>query len=389
MENKKYSLLVIALYCYSGHVKAVIDHLKSKNPLVDLTLLTDKPEEMKDLLEDKSVKILEYDILTPSKIKWRWLRSMVIRYRQKKFFSHFSKGKKYDIVNIQFPKRYLSFVRKYLRSMSNNIVITPWGSDVLRQNRESLNQLKGLYKEADYIATSPNTPLGRKIIEEFKVDSKIMVGNFFGSDVVDFAIEKGTSITQKEAKERFGLAGRYVITCGYNRKVPQRHKAIIAAIDKVKDQLPKNLTLLFPMTYANPRTENDYVAECKEDCKDRGLSALFITDFLTVEDIYKLRKATDMFIHVQTTDASSASVQEYILCDKKIVHGSWIKYEELENYKPLFYFPVDDMNNLAETIIKAFISDKIVIPKEVMELIKSHGWNTTSSLMNEFFMSIV
>ena len=73
MENKKYSLLVIALYCYSGHVKAVIDHLKSKNPLVDLTLLTDKPEEMKDLLEDKSVKILEYDILTPSKIKWRWL----------------------------------------------------------------------------------------------------------------------------------------------------------------------------------------------------------------------------------------------------------------------------------------------------------------------------
>ena len=71
------------------------------------------------------------------------------------------------------------------------------------------------------------------------------------------------------------------------------------------------------------------------------------------------------------------------------MHGSWIKYEELENYKPLFYFPVDDMNNLAETIIKAFISDKIVIPKEVMELIKSHGWNTTSSLMNEFFMSIV
>ena len=125
MENKKYSLLIIALYCYSGHVKAVIDHLKAKNPLVDLTLLTDKPKELKKLLENKSVKIEEYNVPTPSNIKWRWLRFMVIKHRQRKFFAIFSKNKRFDIVNIHFPKRYLSYVCKYLRAMSSNMVITP------------------------------------------------------------------------------------------------------------------------------------------------------------------------------------------------------------------------------------------------------------------------
>lgn len=389
MENKKYSLLVVALYCYSGHVKAAIDHLKAKNPLVDLTLLTDKPNELKQILENKSVKIIDYDVTTPSNIKWRWLRFMVIRYRQRKFFANFSKNKKFDIVNIHFPKRYLSYVCRYLRAMSNKMVITPWGSDVLRQNSESLKQLRRLYDEADYIATSPNTPLGKKIIEEFQGASKKMVGSFWGSEVLDFAIEKGDSISQEESKEHFGLTGRYVITCGYNRKVPQRHKAIIAAVDKVRDQLPDNLTLLFPMTYANPRTNTDYVAECKEECSKRGIPAVFVTDYLNVEDIYKLRKATDMFVHVQTTDAFSGSVQEYIICNKKIVHGSWIKYHELEAFHPLFYYPVNNMDCLAETIVNAYLSDKIAIPQGVIDVIKGNGWDTKADEMNKFFMSIV
>ena len=389
MENKKYSLLIIALYCYSGHVKAVIDHLKAKNPLVDLTLLTDKPKELKKLLENKSVKIEEYNVPTPSNIKWQWLRFMVIKHRQRKFFAIFSKNKRFDIVNIHFPKRYLSYVCKYLRAMSSNMVITPWGSDVLRQNKESLNQLRRLYEEADYIATSPITPLGRKIIEEFGVCPKKIVGNFFGSDIVDFAQKYGEGITQDDAKQRFGLTGRYVVTCGYNRKVPQRHLLIINAISQVKNLLPDNLTLLFPMTYANPRTDYDYVQQIKQVCQEKQLPAVFVTEYLSVEDVYKLRKCTDMFVHIQTTDASSASVKEYILCDKKIVHGSWIKYEELEAHKPLFYFPVDKLDDLSEVIVKAYKSDKIQIPNGVLDFINNKGWGNMITKMNDFFMSIV
>ena len=273
--------------------------------------------------------------------------------------------------------------------MSKIIVVTPWGSDILRLKYDkAIEQIGMLYRNADFIATDVNTPLGKRILEDLRVPQSKFVGNFFGSDVIDYAIKHGNSVSQEKAKERFGVKDRYVITCGYNKREVHRHKEMIEAIDKVRNELPNNLTLLFPMTYG-PNTRDEYVIECKEECKKRNIPAVFVTDFLSVEDLYKLRKATDMFIHLQLTDASSGSVQEYILCDKKIVHGSWVKYEEFESYKPLFYFPVNQMKDLGATIVEAYNSEKIAIPQGLKDLIKSHGWDIRSTMMNDFFMSII
>ena len=386
MENKKYSMLIVGLYCYY-HIPNYIKYLKMRNPLVEITLLTDKPGEMIEKLKDVSINIIHYNV-PPVNYKQRWLRSWVIKHRQCNYFSKFSKDKKFDIVNIHFPNKYMSYVYKDLRKISNNIIVTPWGSDILRRDNKYLKQLSVLYENADYIATSSISPLGKKIKDTFNINPNKIVGNFFGSDVIDFAIKNSYSISQEDGKRRFGLNGRYVITCGYNQRRQQRHKEIIDSIYKVKNQLPKNLTLLFPMSYGKTANETD-LNECKLLCRDYGLDALFITDFLTIEDIFKLRMATDMFVHVQTTDAGSGSVQEYILCDKKIVHGSWIKYEELEAFQPLFYFPVDRLEDLGNVIVKAYNSDKIEIPQEVKEIIKRSGWEYKSKLMNDFFMSIV
>lgn len=389
MENKKYSILIIALDCYTGHILSFINHLKAKNPLVDITLLTDKEtNEIKDELYDKSINIVLYDVQNPSRIKNKWIRALVLRYRQNKYFLTFSKNRKFDIIDIHWAKRFLVHVYSYLRMMSDNLVLTPWGSDILRQKTDALKQLKKLYNKANYITTDLKTPLGKKIIEEFNVNPNIIVGNFFGSDIVDFAIKYGDTITQDNAKQRFDLSDKFVITCGYNGNKNQRHKEIITAIAKIKDLLPENLTLLFPMTYGRPK-KTDYLGECKKECDKNGLHSIFITDFLSVEDVYKLRKATDIFVHIQTTDASSGSLQEYILCNKKIVHGSWIKYEEMEKYKPIFYFPVDKLDNLGEVIVKAYNSDNIKIPQGVIDYVKNSGWDNKATLMNEFFMSII
>lgn len=388
MENKKYSLLVVALYCYAGHVKEMVKHLKEKNPLVDITILTEEPDDYEEIV-DKLTEICFYNVSSVDWIKLRGLRVFATKYKQIRFFSKFSKNRKYDIINIHFANRYMSFVYKYLRAMSDNLVMIPWGSDILRRPKKNLEQLSYLYQKADYIAATPSSPIGRKILEEFKVNPEKVVGSFWGSAGIDYAIEKGKLISQKDSKERFGLSDRYVITCGYNRQEAQRHKAIIEAIDQKREQLPENLTLLFPMTYGNMTYQGKYVEEVKDECKKRNLQAVFVTEFLSLEDLYKLRNATDMFIHVQTTDAFSGSVQEYILCNKKIVHGSWNKYEQLEDFKPLFYFPVDKLENLGEIIVKAYNSDGIAIPQGVIDYVESSSWHVKVTKMNDFFISIV
>ena len=290
MENKKYKILYVALYCYTGHVKSQIDHLIKQNPFVDIYILTDlEPNKAKSIYDNESFKIIWYNVKPVNNIKIKWLKQLLIRYRQSRYFSKFSKSNQYDIVNLQFPRWHLSYAYNFLRQMTKKLVITPWGSDVLRiKYPKALEQLGKLYRKADYIATSPEIPLGIKIIDEFKVAPVKLVGNFFGTEIVDFALKYGNSISQDDAKKYFGLNERYVITCGYNRRIAQRHKKIIEAIVQVKDRLPVNLTLLFPMTYGNTLDEEINAAECKSECEKRGLHAVFMTDFLPVEDLFKL-----------------------------------------------------------------------------------------------------
>lgn len=391
MENKKYSLLVVALYCYAGHIKEIVSHLKEKNPLVDITILTNKPDDYKDL-EGKFTEICFYNVSSVDWIKFRSLRFFATKYKQIRFFSKFSKNRKYDIINIHFANRYMSFVYKYLRAMSKNIVITPWGSDLQRIPKEHLDQLSILYNKADYITLSANTiwPIVKIVLDDLKIDPQKLVGSFWGSDLIDFAIKNGETITQEDAQKEFGLSGRYVITCGYNPQKSQQHKAIITAIDQKKMFLPDNLTLLFPFNYARDfNILKEYIDEIKDECQKRNLHAVFVTDYLSLDELYKLRKATDMFIHVQTTDAGSRSVYEYILCNKKIVHGSWMKYAELESFSPLFYFPVKKLEDLGEVIVHAYDSDNIEVPQEVMDIVMNRSWENKITKMNDFFMSIV
>ena len=389
MENKKYSLLIIALYCYPGHVKDIVRHLVEINPLIGITILTNKPDDYKDLV-DKLAEICFYDVSSVDWIKYRSLRFLATKYKQIRFFSKFSKNRKYDIINIHFANRYMSYVYKYLRAMSNNIVMSPWGSDIMRRPKKNLEQLSYLYQKADYVTIPAESEFGKLMTQKLKVNPKKMLSyGIWGSDVVDFAIKNGNAISQEDAKVHFGLENRYVITCGYNKQEAQQHKAIIQAIDQVRDKLPNNLTLLFPMSYGGWTTTDKYGEEIKEECEKRNLHAVFITDYLSVEELYQLRKATDMFIHVQTSDAGARSVYEYILCNKKIINGSWIRYKGLEKYEPLFYFPVDKLENLGEVIVQAYNSDNIKIPQEVMEIVLSRGWNNKIKMLNDFFMSII
>lgn len=391
MENKRYSLLIIAIYCLPGHIKDIINHLKVKNPLVDISLLTDKPYEYDNILSDYEIKIYHYDVCPVDHIKIRRLRFYIIRHRQCKFFSRFCKNKKYDIINVHFPNRYMSYVIDSLRAMSNNIVISPWGSDLLRRDKIALDQLAIFYRKSDYITISPNScsPIGNIILQDFKIDPKKCVGSFWGSDIVDYALTKGKTISQEESKRRFGLEGKYVITCGYNSVKEQRHQAIIEAIGQVKSQLPDNLVLLFPMTYGDISYIHKYIETLNDECRKRNLEAVFISEHLSVEDLFKLRMSTDIFIHVQTTDAGARSVHEYIICDKKIVNGSWMGYKNLEVFKPLFYYPVDNMDDLGKVIVKAYQSPKINIPQEVFDIVNSRSWDNKITQMNNFFMSIV
>lgn len=384
--ERDYSLLIIGYGASLLQLAPIVKHLKNENPKVEISLLTDMLGNIPDAIRDNVSEILPVFSYS-GKIK-----SPKLRGRLEKAFFLFSfvrlVFRRYDIVNMHFAKSWLYYALPCLKRMTRQIVITPWGSDVLRlEGEKNLKKMQKIYGEAKYITVNPETYLAETIVKKFNCNPKKIYPLEFGMDYVDYLIEAKPDKTVEEAKGRFGLKDGYVITCGYSTAPSHRHEAIVDAIYSMKENLPNNLVLLFPFTYSWGTKE--YTQGLKDKCIMLGLKSVFVEEFLNDEDLYMLRLATDMFVNVQTTDAGAASVMQYILCKKKIVSGTWLKYYTMEKYTPLFYFPVNTMEELGESILKAYQSEEIKMSQDLIDYIMSRGWKSEIKEWNDFFVSIV
>lgn len=386
---KKYSLLIIAWYANIFHVSEFIRNLKKTNPNVEISLMTvygmnSIPEDVKE----NTVEIVVFKSFS-KEIRNKFFRECINIVFFVCNFIRQSK-KKYDIVDIHYARPQLSYALHWIKKLSNRIVITPWGSDVMRINdKKKIQQLTRVYYCANYVTVGPDSQIGRQVMQKFNVSCEKMVKLGWGGEFFDFIQENAITVTTEEAKARFGLKGRYVITCGYNAQREQRHEVIIDAVNSVKDKLPDNLTLLFPSTYGRSSLSDAYLERIKNRGKDCGFDVISVEDHLDMADLLKLRMATDIFVHIQTTDAGSRCVMEYVACNKKVVHGSWIKYVYLEDYKPSCYFPVDYLEDLGECIVKAYKSEIGPLPHAVENKIMERGWNHRMVLWNSFFESLL
>ena len=385
---KKYSILIVGIRCYSGHIREFIVNLKKKNPQVDISLITTNiQDEYKEDIERCTSRIYMvkrikhggtfYALLNILYLKWSFLK---LRLSNKHF----------DIADIHFPKGILKHVMPSIKKLTNNIVITPWGSDVMRvESEKSIKDLTNIYSQAKYVTIGTSSAIGKCAIAKFKVNPEKMHKLGWGGEFFDFIQENSSHVTIEMAKARFGLDGRFVITCGYNMQQEQRHEDMINAVYNIKEQLPNNFLLLFPFTYARNEKHIKQKEIVIEKYNSLGLDFIVIEEHLDLTDLLKLRMATDMFIHIQDTDAGSRCVMEYVLCNKKIVHGNWIKYKYLEEYKPSCYFPVDKLENLGAVIAKASQAKVDELPQEVRNIILDRGWSNRMTQWNDFFESIV
>ncbi len=387
---RNYSILIVGLNCYFGHIREFAINLKKANPFVRITVFTSPlPTEVYNELNDFVDKIImpkRYEDTVGLRLFARMLKAFDYLWGALGLCLKNS----FDIVDIHYPTRMSFLAFPFLKRTTKNVVITPWGSDVLRvETPLDIKLLTKMYSHAKYVTIGKDSQMGRVAIEKFKANPDKMVKLGWGGEFFDYIQENSNLLTTDEAKTRFGLGDRYVITCGYNTQKEQKHEAIINAICEVKDQLPKNLTLLFPFTYGRSEMSDKYTDSIKKKCELMGIDYVAVEEHLDMSDLLKLRMATDIFIHVQNTDAGSRCVMEYVCCNKKLVHGAWIKYAYLEDYAPSCYFPVSKMEELGNVIVKAYQSPITDLPEQVKNTIMERGWKKRMVRWNQFFESIV
>lgn len=390
---KKYRILIVGFGCYYGHIREFAINLKKKNPNVDITMaLRFNTLAKTDGLTSCIDHLVQCDG-GPGSFVGMLPKHLYLCYRYIFFYYHLIalglKGK-FDVVDIHFANSGVKFYMRLFKMLSKNIVISPWGSDVMRvEGEKSIKELTKIYSYARYVTTGKDTPSGKRLISTFNVSPEKLIKLGWGGEFFDYIHENSDNVTTEEAREKFGLKGRYVITCGYNTQKEQRHVEIIDAINKVKDLLPTNLTLLFPFTYGRTAVADNYIATLEEKCKELKLDYIAVKDHLDLRDLLKLRMATDIFVHVQTTDAGSRCVAEYILCNKKVVHGAWMKYTYLEGHEVPCFFLVEKMEQLSDCILNAYQTEIDELPQDVRNVLMERSWSHKMTLWNNFFESLV
>ena len=376
--NSGYKILVVG-NIYDNHLVRFVSNLKIENPKVEIDVLPifrsgEVPERAKNAITNvfwiDEVESTNKIVRAYKKIKG--LRNLVMQL---------SANRHYDIINIQYPSSESYFMIDHFRKMGKVILVTPWGSDVYRSGRITRRLLKRIFDGADYVCGTGNR-FSKDVQQIFNIPNKKMVSLDIGSESIDYFVENKDVLSKQEAKEKIGIKSDYVITCGYNAHTEQNHLEIIDAINEIRKELPKDLLLIFPMTY--PRNP-EYINEVKQKAKQYNLNTRFFENFLNLEELFLMRQATDMFIHVQTTDANAASVQEYILLNKNVVNGSWLRYSELEQYG-LPYYIAESLPNLSQTILDAYRKGNKQVSEKTLQYIASYGWKPWIKKWNEFFV---
>ena len=386
-SNKKYKIL-LARTSYDAHLNRFVRRLKQYNPDVTIDVLTSvQKKEIPDDIKQNASNVYFYKltgghIVSHLAFLKYFLDGMFLRRAIKKM----AKDSHYDIINIHYPTMEFASSIKAMRSMADNIILSPWGSDVYRISKWQQKRLKRLYQDSDWITGLDNRRFWSDIAKLFDVPIEKFVHLNIASETVDYMASHLETISQEKAKKIMKVEKQYVITCGYNGNPAQQHKAVITAIARIKNQLPSNFVLIFPVTYGGNKK---YIDELKADVSSNGINAVFLERYMNMEEMFYLVQATDVFIHIQTTDSDSLCVKEYLFCKKKVVHGSWIEYDDFKKYPPEPFYKVDRLSDLDSVIVDAVNGPARFASNEWWNEFKNSGYNYWMPKWDSFYQSLL
>ena len=256
-----------------------------------------------------------------------------------------------DVIHCQyFVPLHVLYFRTLWKSAKRRI-ITFWGGDYADLTPAKRRILfPGYLKEADSIVFMIEEQI-KAFKKEFghKYDSKVTMIDFGNSNFesLDRVLEDSTL---DECKEEFGFAPENLtIHIGYNAYEQQNHMRLLSEILKVKKELRKNITVVFPMNYCRSESYGELKENLTDACEKAGLRYAFSENYLKQKELSAFRRSCDIFLYGQDNDARSFSPIEYVYSGSNFICPGYL----YENYKPLFEkagfkaFVYKDFNEIA------------------------------------------
>ena len=138
------------------------------------------------------------------------------------------------------------------------------------------------------------------------------------------------------------------------------------------------------MTYAK---KAKYLAELEKKVKATGINYKFLTTYLSDQEMIWLRKGTDLFIHMQQTDAYSSSLHEYLYSKTKVINAEWLSYKELETWG--LPYKLSTFETLSNDVIAVLNNSDEWVSGELRKYLIVYSWSYQINEWNKTFEKLL
>lgn len=231
----------------------------------------------------------------------------------------------YDFIHVQ----YVTFERLMKNLIIKKCVQTKlfasfWGSDLLRVSDRTLLLEKIFLRNYNYITADSYSMVERynKFFGNTKNKLDIV---YYGVSLIPY-IDRWLSEKKQCINDLSIPKDKIVISIGYNGRPQQQHDKVINVLNILKNK--QDYFLLIQSSYGNEDVV--YKQKLKTILDNSGFQYKIISNYLTMDELAKLRVITDIFINAQTTDAFCNSIKEYMYSKTQIINASWLHYPEID-----------------------------------------------------------
>lgn len=245
----------------------------------------------------------------------------------------------YDYVHFHFFGKESHYISDFFSKKANcKIIISIWGSDMYRNKSDSFI----LACKNAYLITFAN----QESIEFFESKYTWTKGNLrlcrFGLEPLEYL--KKLVQSKDDCKIDLGLNSKKIaVTIGYNMAPEQQHIEILNQFTKENTFILKDkIELILPITYGGSKK---YKQQLLSKLKELPFEYKIFDNYLSDNDVAKIRKASDVMLQLQTTDQFSGSMQEHLYANNIVITGSWLPYQTLKDNN-CWFLEVQNINEL-------------------------------------------
>ncbi len=249
----------------------------------------------------------------------------------------FCKGcsNKVDIVQFHFVSFYVLPLLLIAKKKQIKTSVFVYGSDMLRSGGFYHKYCDLVFNVADSVVCD-STTLCEKLKSKYLDKNDKIECVLFGSVIIDKLAE--LNLPKESYKIELNLPlNRTIVMCGYNGSRAQNHLRIIDSLKSFSN----NIYFVVPMTYSG---SDEYINQVDSRLKELNFQYIILTSFIDDFTWCKYTKATDIFIHMQDTDAFSSSLAEHLFVNNGVINAEWLQYKDLSDND--IYYSSANFSNL-------------------------------------------